>query len=380
MKREYGTIIKIEPEDTVYRYEILWVVLDWAYLDNLLVLGVFFGFNTKEKEMVKGHKPRSGSMQFWPRKRAKKETPRVRNWPQGKDAVPLGFGGYKVGMTHVLYSRPRKGPGKKGAAIEDVACPVTVVECPPLKLAGVRLYKDSYEGLAVAKEILFTVDKELSRKRNTSKKVDQKAIDTLDLSGMKDLRLLVYSQPKLTGIGKKKPELFELGLGGKLEEKLAWAKEHVGKEIGLTDVFKPGEHVDFLGVTKGKGFQGAVKRFGISIRARKSEKGIRAPGSLGGWKGHGHFMYRVAHAGQMGYHRRLEHNKWLLKIGDKPEEINVKGGFLRYGLVKNTYLLVKGSIQGPAKRFVMFTQPRRPSTKIPKEAPVLSIDLGSQQR
>jgi len=43
--------------------------------------------------------------------------------------------------------------------------------------------------------------------------------------------------------------------------------------------------VDSKTFTKGKGFQGPVKRFGISLRSHKSEKVIRGPGSLGPWKG-----------------------------------------------------------------------------------------------
>ena len=37
--------------------------------------------------------------------------------------------------------------------------------------------------------------------------------------------------------------------------------------------------------------------------------------------------------------RRTEYNKWLVKIGTKPEEINVKGGFIGYGLVNHSIFL-----------------------------------------
>ncbi|MBI5072518.1 50S ribosomal protein L3, partial [Candidatus Woesearchaeota archaeon] len=101
----------------------------------------------------------------------------------------------------------------------------------------------------------------------------------------------------------------------------------------------------------------------------KSEKTKRGPGSLGGWISQAHFMYRVAHAGQMGYHNRTEWNKWIVKISDKPEEINPKGGFIHYGNVKNEYILVKGSVQGPAKRLIRFNIPKRPDKLVPKDAP-----------
>ena len=91
-------------------------------------------------------------------------------------------------------------------------------------------------------------------------------------------------------------------------------------------------------------------------------------------------MWKVAHAGKMGYHQRLEHNKLLIKIGNKPEEINQKGGFLKYGVVKNPYILVKGSIFGPVKRLIRFNYPIRQNKKIPTEAPNISyLSLESKQ-
>jgi large subunit ribosomal protein L3 len=44
-------------------------------------------------------------------------------------------------------------------------------------------------------------------------------------------------------------------------------------------------------------------------------------------------MYRVPAGGKMGYHLRTEYNKVLVKISENPEEVNVKGGYLRFGEV-----------------------------------------------
>ena len=82
-------------------------------------------------------------MQYWPRKRAKREYARVRSWAPSKDVKALGFAGYKVGMTHVLYTDARKNSKSKG---EDIACAVTVVECPPLKVIGYQTYEEGYYG------------------------------------------------------------------------------------------------------------------------------------------------------------------------------------------------------------------------------------------
>ena len=55
--------------------------------------------------MVRHHQPRKGSVAFSPRKRAAKETPRVKSWPQIDEPKLLGLAGYKVGMTHSTSSR-----------------------------------------------------------------------------------------------------------------------------------------------------------------------------------------------------------------------------------------------------------------------------------
>ncbi|PIN78301.1 50S ribosomal protein L3 [Candidatus Woesearchaeota archaeon CG10_big_fil_rev_8_21_14_0_10_34_8] len=327
--------------------------------------------------MPKAHNPRHGSMQFWPRKRAKKETPRVRSWVKSKEALPLGFSGYKAGMTHIIAIDNRAKSPSKG---QEIALPVTVIECPPIKIAEVHLYKQTQYGKKLSKIIHIKSDKELKRRKTVAKKTDEAELDKISPEEYNDIRIAVYTQPKQTGIGKKKPEIYELGLGGNNSEKLNYIKEHLNKEIRVSEIFKPGQLVDTLAVTKGKGFQGPVKRFGVSIRSHKSEKTIRGPGSLGGWKGHAHFMYRNAQAGQTGYHQRIEFNKWILKISDKPEEINPKGGFLRYGNVKSEYMIVKGSVQGPKKRLIRFNVPKRPDKNVPKEAPsIVHTNLESKQ-
>ena len=312
---------------------------------------------------MKKTNPRHGSMQFWPRVKAKRAHARVRNWNDIGDGL-LGFAGYKVGMTHAIITDNKATSKTKG---EDVFFPVSIIECPPLKVASIRFYKKINSCLNPVSQIMSdNLDKELSRKIILPKKKSEKKEDVKEFD---DITLIVYTQPKLTGIGKKKPEIFEIGIGGKKEEKLNYAKEKLGKEIKIEDVFKEGEQIDIHAVTKGKGFQGPVKRFGVTLRSHKSEKSVRNPGSLGGWKSQGHVMYRVAHAGQTGYHQRTEYNKFILKIGDNPEDIQQKGGFLRYGVVKNPYILVKGSVAGAKKRLIKFGHAIKPSNTVPKEAP-----------
>jgi large subunit ribosomal protein L3 len=60
----------------------------------------------------------------------------------------------------------------------------------------------------------------------------------------------------------------------------------------------------------------------------------------------------VPNAGQMGFQQRTEYNKRVLKIGEKGEEITPSGGFPHYGVVRNSYIILHGSIPGPTKRLI----------------------------
>ncbi len=329
-------------------------------------------------------RPRFGSLAYYPRKRAKKQTPSIGSWAKIKEPKLLGFAGYKVGMTHLMIADNNPNSMTKG---EKIFCPATIIECPPLKTASIRFYKKTSNGLKAVSDIFAeNLAKELERKITLPRSQKSKIFEGLensenfqsakkkieDIKDFDDLTLVIYTQPKLTGIGKKKPELFEMEIGGKKEEKLSYAKSILGKDINIGDVFKEGSQVDIHAITKGRGLQGPVKRLGIGLKSHKSEKSRRVPGSLGPWKGQVNIMWKVPQAGQLGYFQRTEFNKWLLKIG-KPEEINPKGGFVRYGIIKNPYIIVKGSIAGPKKRLIRFNLAIRPNKKIPKEAPAIKI-------
>lgn len=316
--------------------------------------------------------PRQGSMQYWPRSRAADIVARIRTWAPTKDTKLLGFAAYKVGMTHIIATDNKPTSITKN---EDIQIPVTVLECPPLKIASLLLYKKDAYGLHCVGQINHDkLDKEAARTIIIPKKAGKPA-NTKDIA---EVRVLAYTQPSTTTIGKKKPEFFELGIGGKTEDKLAYAQGLLGKEIKITDVFTEGQIVDIISVTRGKGFQGPVKRFGLALRSHKSEKTKRGPGSLGPW--HGFRGFRSPHAGQTGFQQRTEHNKQILKINDDVTKINPKGGFVRYGEVKNQYLLMKGSIGGASKRLITLMVPKRPIPKLPKEPPaIVYTSLSSKQ-
>jgi len=319
------------------------------------------------------HHPHRGSMQFWPRKRATRILARVRNWVQKNDEPKiLGFIGYKAGMTHAFYKEQNNFSKLKG---KERSAAVTIIECPPLKALSIRFYKNTNEGLKVIGEYFAPkVDKEVKRiTAAIGKKQDVP-------KGFDDVRLLVYSQPKLTGIGKKKPDVLELGISGAdAQAKFEFAKSLLDKEIKITDIFHEGQLIDIHGVTKGKGFQGTVKRYGVKRRSHKSEKTIRGIGNLGSWTPK-RVEYTVAQPGKMGFHQRTEYNKLCLKIGDKPEEVNQKGGFLHYGVIKNDYIIIKGSVTGSANRQVVLTEPMRVPIKFKETKPELTfISTSSKQ-
>ena len=310
--------------------------------------------------MPQRRSPRRGSMQYWPRVRASSANARIRTWPSGTAGKPLGFAGYKVGMTHVMVNDSRSNSLTKG---DEIMLPVTIIECPPLRVFGIKFYtKDAYGTHSSTQILANNLDKHLSSVFILPKQQKTKEIKITNYS---DLKLMVHTQPKLTSIGKKKPEIFELNVGGSLAEKYAYATNIIGKEITIQDVFLEGIQIDTHLITKGKGYQGPVKRFGVAVRHHKSEKTKRGPGNVGGWTGNR--SYPVPHAGQTGYFQRMERNKLLMKITTNPVDVNPAGGFLRYGFVKNPAVLIHGSVGGPAKRFIKMTLAGKPTIKSTKD-------------
>jgi large subunit ribosomal protein L3 len=324
--------------------------------------------------MGKAHNPRHGSMQFWPRKRSRRMIARVRSFINVKENKPVAFAGFKAGMSHISYIDQYNNSLSKG---EEISSAVTIIECPPLKVYGVRFYKSFAEdGIKVVYESLTKEStKELSRAVHVTKKTA--SLETIPEYDY--IRLIVYTQPKLTAFGRKKPDLFEVAISGSKEDQLKYAKENIGKEIKVSDVFKEGDFVDVHGVTKGKGYQGTVKRYGVAIQRPKKEKIKRGVAARsGGWCAQGHMMYRVGTPGQMGFHQRTELNKQIVKISDNPKEINPKGGIIRYGVINSTYMLLKGSVIGPKKRLLAFTFASRPKKNV-SQINVKKISIESHQ-
>lgn len=163
-----------------------------------------------------------------------------------------------------------------------------------------------------------------------------------------------------------------------MSERLNYAVNLLGKHLMVDQVFQMGQFVDIISITKGKGFQGVVKRFGVKELPKwhKHRKGSRRIGSRGPTIG---ALSEVPQPGQMGFHRRTDYNKRVLMIGENGYTITPAGGFPHYGIVKSKWVMLWGSIPGTPKRPVVLRWPIRPPKWKPSTAPqVVYINLESK--
>lgn len=306
------------------------------------------------------HRPRHGSLQFYPRVRAKHVLPSVR-WTQikRKDTGLLGFIGYKVGMTSVYLKDNTANSMTKG---QRVIIPATIIECPTMRILSVRFYKNKKVlGEVMAKNL----DKELKRKIKLAKK-EGKKIEDFENSGFDDIRINAYSQVKKTGV-KKAPDIHEIGLSGSLSDKLNFVKNNFSKEISIKEVFPEGI-IDIRGLTTGRGLKGPTQRFHLTLRSHKAEKGQRFHGSGGPWHP-SRVEFTQPMAGQLGYFSRVVYNNKIIIVSNITEKnINQSHGFKNYGNIRSDYMIVQGSVQGPSKRQLLLTQALRPNKKHTKKS------------
>jgi len=294
----------------------------------------------------------------------------------------LGFMGYKAGMTHIMMVEDKPGSLNLG---KEASHPATILDVPPIIVFAVRAYVKNQYGLQTFTEAWMKsppkdFDRALVLPEEFNTEENLKKIEE-NLEEIAEIRLLAATQPRLAGVPKKKPDIMEIKVdGGSIKEQIEYAKSLLGKTVSITDVFKEGHFMDVVAITKGKGFQGPVKRWGIKILPRKSRKTKRGVAAIGPWKPP-RVLYTVPRAGQMGYHQRTEYNKRILKIGIDGKNVTPKGGFLKYGEVKGTYVIVDGSLPGPAKRLVRLRHPARSPKKILETPPNITyISLESMQK
>jgi large subunit ribosomal protein L3 len=326
--------------------------------------------------------PRRGSLMYYPRVRARRITGRIRTWPKvtGPPRL-LGFAGYKVGTTHVVLIENRPKSPLYG---KEVIREVTIVEVPPIFVYGIRAYIKTVKGLKTFTEVLHTsLPKYAERTVSIPKKTDfseniRKIEENLDK--INEIRILALTQPHKSGLRKKTPEVLEIAIGGdNIKAIYEYAKSLLGKEVRAKEFFSEGLLVDVTAVTKGKGFAGVVKRFGVKVLPKwhKHRKGHRVVGAIS--TGHPTMLFTVPRPGKMGFHQRTEYNKLILKVGENPSEINVAGGYLHYGLVRGDYVVIAGTIPGPPKRLIRFRLAIRAKEKQLQPPKITAISLSSKQ-
>ncbi len=190
--------------------------------------------------------------------------------------------GTKVGMTQIFA--------------EDGLCtPVTVVQAGPCMVVQKKTVDtDSYDAVRIG---YGEVDK------NKLNKPDRGLFDKLDMKGYKHLKEF-------------RPENA--------------AEFEVGQEITAA-VFADGDAIDVVGTSKGKGYQGAIKRHGMKIGPKShGSKYHRGLGSMGPNSDPGKVFKGKKMPGHMGTDRVTVQNLTIVKVD-----------------VERNLLLIKGAVPGP---------------------------------
>ena len=195
--------------------------------------------------------------------------------------MTIGLVGRKCGMSRVFTDDGR-------------SIPVTLIEATPNRVTQVKTVEtDGYNAVQVA----------VGTKRA--------ALVTKPLAGH-------YAKAKVeAGRG-----LFEFRLNADELAKFA-----VGGEVKADEVFTVGQKVDVAGISKGKGFQGTIKRhhFTMGDATHGNSLSHRSPGSIGQRQTPGRVFPGKKMAGHMGNVNRTSMNLEVVKIDTERHLIAIKG-------------------------------------------------------
>ncbi|KAK0556362.1 60S ribosomal protein L3 [Tilletia horrida] len=328
--------------------------------------------------------PRHGHTGFLPRKRATRHRGKAKAFPKDDKSKPPHLTAtlaFKAGMTHIVRDLDR--PGSRSHKREIVEA-VTLLETPPLVVVGVVGYVETPRGLRSlttvwAEHLSDGVKRRFYRnwyrsKKKAFTKYAKKHSENNGASIERELerirkyctvvRVLAHTQTNKTSIKQKKAHLMEIQVnGGSVADKVDFAKSHFEKTVDVASIFSQNENIDVIGVTKGHGYEGVTARWGTKKLPRKTHRGLRKIACIGAWHPSS-VMYTVARSGQDGYHHRTELNKKIYRIGSGAElessgstefdttkkSINPMGGFPHYGIIRNDFIMIKGSCVGVKKR------------------------------
>lgn len=328
--------------------------------------------------------PRCGSLGFLPRKRCQRNQGKVKAFPKDDQAKAphfTAFMGFKAGMTHVVRELDR---AASRANKRDIVEAVTVIEAPPMRVVGLVGYIETPRGLRALSSVWAAHLDDAVKRRfyknwyNSKKKAFTKYAAALKESDAKfnaelerikkyctSVRAIVHTQMNKVNLGQKKAHLMEVQInGGSVEEKVNFTKDLFEKEVTVGNVFQEGDMIDTIAITKGKGVQGTISRWGVTRLPRKTHRGLRKVACIGAWHP-SRVAWTVPRAGQQGFHHRTEPNKRIYRLragtdaaGASTESditqksITPLGGFPHYGVVKNDWLMIKGCCPGTKKRAI----------------------------
>ena len=206
-----------------------------------------------------------------------------------------GLIGKKIGMTQIFDEN-------------GLAVPVTLIEAGPCYVTQIRNpEKDGYNAVQLGFE-------EVKPKRLTGGQLGH--LKNNELPPLRFLREFRVKEPQV----------------------------NEGDKLAVGDVFAVGEQVDVVGTSKGKGFQGVVKRYGFrgGPKTHGQSDRQRAPGSVGAGTSPGHVFKGKRMPGHMGFERVTIHN---LRVEYVDADRNLLG--------------VRGAIPGTKGSVVMIKEARK---------------------
>jgi large subunit ribosomal protein L3 len=328
----------------------------------------------------KHNAPRRGSLAFYPRARHQILIPHVRNWTSRGIDRPIisGFPAFKAGMLQAITIDDRERTPNFGRPMFSSA---TLLAAPPVNVCAIRAYGEKKGRKFVVADIFAENLEEALRKAVGARKNTDADRKIEELGAKLDLVVsfsaLIAVIPSDAGLSNSIPQVQEIHVaGGDKKAQFEYLKTVLGKKVRCSDLFKVGGYVDAIAVSKGKGFEGPVTRFGVKRKQHKSRKSVRAVGVISPWHP-ATVMYTVARAGQMGFHQRVSKNSRILAMGSASSNpIAPPGGYLHFGELKSDYILLRGSIPGPVKRLVDLRFPIYPKKQRATTPRIVELNIG----
>jgi large subunit ribosomal protein L3 len=209
--------------------------------------------------------------------------------------------------------------------------PVTVVEAKPCTVVQVRTRDvDGYQAIQIgygAKR-----DKLVCKplRGHTAKAVQARAEAAKD--GAKAAKARKRSALAKARAGKKEAELsaesapvFVALMEFRVDDASSY---QVGQELKVGDIFKAGDKIDVRGMTKGKGYQGVVRRYGFrgQTATRGTHESFRGPGSVGNRSFPGRIFKGKRMDGHMGAAMRTIQYIEIVEVRADDGIVLVRGG------------------------------------------------------